>query len=103
MNDQITPPVVAVGDQVVYSHQHYVHKVDQYDARVVAVNPDGSLDLSVFMGYLTIVRGIHFDNGGRPSSWRTKQPGQALTEASPGGITTQTGFGSQSTHMIGGA
>jgi len=96
-------PAVTVGDTVVYSHQHYVHKVDQYEARVASINDDGSLNLAVFMSYPTIVKNIRFDPDGKPSSWHLKQPGQELTEASPGGITTQTGFGSQSTHMIGGA
>jgi len=73
MSDQITPLVVAVGDQVVYCHQHYTHKVDQYEARVVAINKDGTLDLAVHMGYPTIVRRIRFDPACHPASWCKEQ------------------------------
>lgn len=65
----------AVGDSVMYCRQDYVNRVDEYEARVRAINEDGSLDLLVLNYYGTAhnANGIRYDPDGKPPSWHLKE------------------------------
>lgn len=67
--------MVAVGDTVIYCKEDYVGRVDQYEARVRAVNEDGSLDLLVLNYYGTAhnTNEVRYDPDGKPSSWHLKE------------------------------
>lgn len=93
---------VKVNDEVVYARQDRVSSVDEFQARVIAINEDGSVDLQVLGYYGTshIAKGVRFDETGKPSSFHLMPPGWQPTNVR-GGINTQSGFGSEDVGMIG--
>lgn len=89
------------GDTVVYCRQDYVHRVDEFTAQVLAVNEDGSVDLSVaYIAGPINVKGVRFDETGKPSTWHIPPQGWQPSRVT-GGITASTGFGSEDVSMGG--
>lgn len=93
--------MAVVGDIVVYCRQDWVSRVDEFTAQIVATNDDGSVDLSVaYIAGPVNERGVRYDETGKPSTWHIPPLGWTPTPV-VGGITIQSGFGSESVQAVG--